>query len=156
MTITNSILGTTFFTLTGTHGTHVAIGVFWLLLMYVRSFQPQDPETRPAWFVGNVVHILVFIAAIVLSGYVVIELAWTLEAGGLSPGTLGRFARAQALAIVGAVASLAGLVQLARTRGPYAFGEANAIDVEMMGLYWHFVDIVWIVIFTAVYLLEYI
>ncbi|MGA2693112.1 MAG: cytochrome oxidase subunit III, partial [Opitutaceae bacterium] len=29
-------------------------------------------------------------------------------------------------------------------------------DVEMMGLYWHFVDIVWIVIFTAVYLLEYI
>jgi cytochrome o ubiquinol oxidase subunit 3 len=26
----------------------------------------------------------------------------------------------------------------------------------MMGLYWHFVDIVWIVIFTVVYLLEYI
>ncbi|MFZ9683231.1 MAG: hypothetical protein ACO3DQ_08520 [Cephaloticoccus sp.] len=25
-----------------------------------------------------------------------------------------------------------------------------------MGLYWHFVDIVWIVIFTAVYLLEYV
>ena len=32
----------------------------------------------------------------------------------------------------------------------------QAIDVESMGLYWHFVDIVWIVIFTAVYLLEYI
>ena len=30
------------------------------------------------------------------------------------------------------------------------------MDVEGMGLYWHFVDIVWIVIFTAVYLLEYI
>ncbi len=28
--------------------------------------------------------------------------------------------------------------------------------VEIGGLYWHFVDIVWIVIFTAVYLLEYI
>ena len=34
--------------------------------------------------------------------------------------------------------------------------EKDAIDVESMGLYWHFVDIVWIVIFTAVYLLEYI
>ena len=34
--------------------------------------------------------------------------------------------------------------------------EKDAGDVEMMGLYWHFVDIVWIVIFTAVYLLEYI
>ena len=36
------------------------------------------------------------------------------------------------------------------------FTEVNAIDVESMGLYWHFVDIVWIVIFTAVYLLEYL
>ena len=45
---------------------------------------------------------------------------------------------------------------LARPRGPVNFDEANAIDVEMMGLYWHFVDIVWIIIFTVVYLLEYI
>ena len=34
--------------------------------------------------------------------------------------------------------------------------QARALDVEICGLYWHFVDIVWIVIFTAVYLLEYI
>ncbi len=32
----------------------------------------------------------------------------------------------------------------------------EAIDVESAGLYWHFVDIVWIVIFTVVYLLEYV
>ena len=32
----------------------------------------------------------------------------------------------------------------------------RALDVEIAGLYWHFVDIVWIIIFTAVYLLEYI
>ena len=44
----------------------------------------------------------------------------------------------------------------ARSSKPVEFGEANAIDVEGMGLYWHFVDIVWIVIFTAVYLLEYL
>jgi heme/copper-type cytochrome/quinol oxidase subunit 3 len=25
--------------------------------------------------------------------------------------------------------------------------------VEMIGLYWHFVDVVWIVIFTVVYLI---
>jgi cytochrome o ubiquinol oxidase subunit III len=77
LTITNSIFGSTFFTLTGTHGTHVAVGVIWLLSMSAYSFK----------------------------------------------------------------------------RG---FGERNAADVEMMGLYWHFVDIVWIVIFTAVYLLEYV
>jgi cytochrome o ubiquinol oxidase subunit 3 len=45
---------------------------------------------------------------------------------------------------------------MARPRGAVQFSEANAIDVESMGLYWHFVDIVWIVIFTAVYLLEYL
>ena len=32
----------------------------------------------------------------------------------------------------------------------------RSLDVEIAGLYWHFVDIVWIVIFTAVYLLEFI
>ena len=77
LTITNSILGTTFFTLTGTHGIHVAIGVLWLSIMLAYSFT-------------------------------------------------GRLT------------------------------QKDAIDVESMGLYWHFVDIVWIVIFTAVYLLEYL
>jgi heme/copper-type cytochrome/quinol oxidase subunit 3 len=33
---------------------------------------------------------------------------------------------------------------------------ANAVDVEVAGLYWHFVDVVWIIIFTAVYLVEYL
>ena len=77
LTITSSIFGSTFFTLTGTHGLHVLIGVIWLTSMLIYSFT-----------------------------------------GRLS--------------------------------------EKDAIDVETMGLYWHFVDIVWIVIFTSVYLLEYI
>jgi len=77
LTITNSILGTTFYTLTGTHGLHVLIGVIWLTSMYFYSFTGRVTEKQ-------------------------------------------------------------------------------AVDVESMGLYWHFVDIVWIVIFTAVYLLEYL
>lgn len=36
------------------------------------------------------------------------------------------------------------------------FKWVNALDIETAGLYWHFVDIVWIVIFTAVYLVEYL
>ncbi len=31
---------------------------------------------------------------------------------------------------------------------------ANALTVEICGLYWHFVDVVWIVIFTVVYLIQ--
>lgn len=32
----------------------------------------------------------------------------------------------------------------------------HALDIEVAGLYWHFVDIVWIIIFPFVYLIEYI
>lgn len=77
MTISNSIFGSTFYLMTGTHGTHVALGVLWLTGLYFYSFS------------GKMKH-------------------------------------------------------------------SHAIDVEVAGLYWHFVDIVWIVIFTAVYLIEYI
>ena len=77
LTLQSSLFGSTFFTLTGTHGVHVTIGVLWLLslliLSYVRPMTSQD-----------------------------------------------------------------------------------ALSVEIAGLYWHFVDIVWIVIFTAVYLVEFI
>jgi len=31
--------------------------------------------------------------------------------------------------------------------------QRNALVVELVGLYWHFVDIVWVVIFTVVYLM---
>ena len=32
--------------------------------------------------------------------------------------------------------------------------QKNSLNVELAGLYWHFVDIVWIVIFTLVYLIQ--
>jgi cytochrome c oxidase subunit 3/cytochrome o ubiquinol oxidase subunit 3 len=46
---------------------------------------------------------------------------------------------------------LLGLVGLSTTRQLPEQG--SAFPVEMVGLYWHFVDIVWILIFTIVYLI---
>ena len=77
MTISNSMFGTTLFVLTGTHGTHVAIGVLWLFSMLVYSYSGKMTQ-------------------------------------------------------------------------------AHALDIEVAGLYWHFVDIVWLVIFPAVYLVEFV
>jgi cytochrome c oxidase subunit 3/cytochrome o ubiquinol oxidase subunit 3 len=34
-----------------------------------------------------------------------------------------------------------------------AFSAENSMGVEIFGLYWHFVDIVWIVLFTLIYLI---
>lgn len=76
LTLQTNLFGSTFFTMTGTHGLHVTIGVIWLLGWFVYSF----------------------------------------------------------------------------------FGDMSnkAIDIESTGLYWHFVDIVWIVIFTVIYLVEFV
>jgi cytochrome c oxidase subunit 3/cytochrome o ubiquinol oxidase subunit 3 len=73
-TLTSSMFGTTFFVLTGFHGTHVAIGVIWLLSVFLKVMRyPRSPE--------------------------------------------------------------------------------NEMDVELAGLYWHFVDLVWVAIFTLIYLI---
>lgn len=74
VTLSSSMFGTTFFVLTGFHGTHVFIGVIWLVAVFLRSL-----------------------------------------------------------------------------RHPYS--AHDYMDVELAGLYWHFVDLVWVVIFTLIYLL---
>jgi len=74
LTLSRNLFGSTFFTLTGFHGTHVAIGVFWLLSLVTHSLR-------------------------------------------------GRL------------------------------HQEHSLFVEIAGLYWHFVDIVWILIFTLVYLI---
>lgn len=76
LALQTSLFASSFYVMTGTHGTHVTVGVIWLLM--TRSF---------------------------------------IRRGKIKPG--------------------------------------NYLPVEVAGLYWHFVDIVWIIIFTFVYLLEF-
>ena len=156
MTLSNSMLGTTFYTLTGTHGTHVAIGVLWLTLMYVRSFKPAAGSTQRTWFSHQLLHVAAITAILLLSLKVTLGLVHALQVEPTYGAAVGAFFKHEFLAMVGTLVALGACVWFARPRGPVDFTEANAIDVESMGLYWHFVDIVWIVIFTAVYLLEYL
>ncbi|MBI2814565.1 MAG: heme-copper oxidase subunit III [Opitutae bacterium] len=148
MTLSNSIFGSTFYTLTGTHGTHVAIGVLLLGMMYVRTFKPASG----AGLVMNLLHLLAvavtFGVAFIWFVPGMIEVIYGLPLGRM----LSHHAAQFGVGLVG----LAAMVALGRARGAVEFGEKNAIDVEAIGLYWHFVDIVWIIIFTAVYLLEYL
>jgi heme/copper-type cytochrome/quinol oxidase subunit 3 len=49
-----------------------------------------------------------------------------------------------------------GIIMLLTTIGLSLSGRikrSNAEAVEIVGLYWHFVDVVWILIFTVVYLI---
>jgi cytochrome o ubiquinol oxidase subunit III len=154
MTLANSLLGTTFYTLTGTHGCHVAIGVLWLSLMYVRSFKVAE---EPKWFSHQLLHAVTLIVALLATLKVVLGLVHAAETEATLGSALGHFFGAEFIFIAIALIAYGALAFFfARPRGPVQFTEVNAIDVESMGLYWHFVDIVWIVIFTAVYLLEYL
>jgi heme/copper-type cytochrome/quinol oxidase subunit 3 len=74
LTLSTNLFGSTFFTLTGFHGTHVFIGVFWLASLVAHSIRGK-------------------------------------------------------------------------------LHQEHSLLVEIAGLYWHFVDIVWILIFTLVYLI---
>ena len=70
-----NLFGSTFFVLTGFHGTHVTVGVIWLWSLFAMAMRGRLPQSR-------------------------------------------------------------------------------ALDVEICGLYWHFVDVVWVAIFTLVYLIQ--
>jgi heme/copper-type cytochrome/quinol oxidase subunit 3 len=74
LTISRNMFGSTFYTLTGFHGAHVAVGVIWLGFVLAHSLQKSELTDLP-------------------------------------------------------------------------------MRLELAGLYWHFVDLVWILIFTLVYLL---
>jgi len=77
LSLSTNVFGSSFFMLTGTHGTHVAVGVIWLLSLYFSSLRGKLTED-------------------------------------------------------------------------------GALKVDTMALYWHFVDVIWIVIFTVVYLFVYV
>jgi cytochrome o ubiquinol oxidase subunit 3 len=148
MTLSNSIFGSTFFTLTGTHGTHVAIGVLLLGMMYVRTFKPMHGNG----LVRNFLHLA---AVCVMMG---VSFIWFVP--GLIEviygASFGELLSHHAIPFSAGAAALAAVIWFSRTSGAVEFGEKNAGDIEAIGLYWHFVDIVWIIIFTAVYLLEYL
>ncbi len=154
MTLTNSLFGSTFYTLTGTHGTHVAIGVLILGLMYVRSFKSASPHSGGLGELAKTfLHVAAVCAAMAITFILVVPAGISLVKGELA---LGTFLSSNLIALLGLLGAAGLMIWFARDRAAVDFGERNAIDVEAVGLYWHFVDIVWIVIFTAVYLIEYL
>lgn len=139
LTLSSSVFGSTFYVLTGTHGVHVALGVLWLASWFFASLPKRlaDFTKEPGlvqqllifWLVPVITLILLYFFHHDYAAYWQVALAWSL----LFP---------LLLLISGPI------------RDKYR--RVNALDVETAGLYWHFVDIVWIIIFTVVYLVEYV
>ncbi|MCU0791307.1 MAG: cytochrome c oxidase subunit 3 [Opitutaceae bacterium] len=154
LTLNSDMFGATFYTLTGTHGVHVAIGVLWLVFMYIRTFKPAD--VSKAWVGRACLQFAAFAVATVTIMIIMLAVTHVGNEQGYTLAAIGAGLQHSLISCIAFVASCATLIALGRSSWAVDFGEANAVDVEGMGLYWHFVDIVWIVIFTVVYLLEYL
>jgi cytochrome o ubiquinol oxidase subunit 3 len=121
--------------------------------MYIRTFKPADGSP---WVLKSIIHLLVFAIVTVAGIKALLGGVHAFQAHGVGSDALLELVHHDLPALITTLVGFIGLLLLARSGKKVEFGEANAIDVESMGLYWHFVDIVWIVIFTAVYLLEYL
>lgn len=130
-----NLFGTTFFVLTGFHGAHVTVGVIWLLVIS----GVITPKGLSAWT----------LLGAVLGAYAILA------------GILGLLDVIHQLDNFGGVIFIAAGAVVMLAAGVKHFSiptklnvSSNASNVEVLGLYWHFVDIVWIVIFTVVYLVS--
>jgi N-methylhydantoinase B/oxoprolinase/acetone carboxylase alpha subunit len=113
-------------------------------------------STQRTWFSHQLGHVVAIVLALLLMLKITLGLVHALQVEPTIGAGIGAFLGHEFLYLAGLLLSAGACFWFARPRGPVDFNEAHAIDVESMGLYWHFVDIVWIVIFTAVYLLEYL
>jgi hypothetical protein len=121
------------------------------------TFKPADASK--AWISRAVIQFAAFAVAVVSIMFVMLAVTHAGAEHGYTLSSLLHALQHDAITTGAAIAfavSTALLFALGRSTWVVNFGEVNAIDVEGMGLYWHFVDIVWIVIFTVVYLLEYL
>jgi cytochrome c oxidase subunit 3 len=126
--ISKDNFGATFFILTGFHGCHVLGGVIYLSAVLGRSMR------------GTLTAVTTALAAILGALAMVVVTSAT----------------ASALVGIAAAIVAAGFVYLAAWLGRGAAGVYTADsnnEVEIVALYWHFVDLIWILVFTFVYLM---
>ena len=119
------------------------------LLVGTRALGRGDRKALPRWVLAA----LVLGAAFLGLQFLVWKDLWL---KGLIPST-GAFASVfYGLTVLHAAHVLAGLVVLGviffrALRGAYT--EHNVIRVRVAGMFWHFVDVVWILMFVALYLM---
>jgi cytochrome o ubiquinol oxidase subunit 3 len=135
-----SPFGASFMTLTGFHGAHVTVGIIWLLS--VVAMVRLDPHDKRPVFATILPGFLKW-----LSGMPSRPKEQPLEARPRHR-RFSAFVRRQAAATPPPPPVVTSLEEFETQR----LREERILNVEIAGLYWHFVDVVWVVIFTVVYL----
>jgi cytochrome c oxidase subunit 3/cytochrome o ubiquinol oxidase subunit 3 len=119
------------------------------MVLALHAIQRGDHRQLRVWLVATALLGTVFVGGQVFEFTEFIEHGFTLRSSpaGSSFFMLTGFHGAHVTIGVLMLLSLAYLSALGR------LPQEQSLKVELVGLYWHFVDIVWIVIFTVVYLI---
>jgi len=139
LTPKTNMFGTTFFVLTGFHGAHVTFGVLWLLT-FAFSCLTTSLKERAILILSIIGFLMIFFAALMSDWLHVIPHV--------------PFNTVMAIGGAGALILLISMILLRKTSTPKGVAVSQSMNLELSGLYWHFVDIVWIVIFTIIYLVS--
>jgi cytochrome c oxidase subunit 3/cytochrome o ubiquinol oxidase subunit 3 len=119
------------------------------MVLALHAIQRGDHRQLRVWLVATALLGTVFVGGQVFEFTEFVEHGFTLRSSpaGSSFFMLTGFHGAHVTIGVLMLLSLAYLSALGR------LPQEQSLKVELVGLYWHFVDIVWIVIFTVVYLI---
>ncbi|MCS7001353.1 MAG: cytochrome c oxidase subunit 3 [Dehalococcoidia bacterium] len=121
-----------------------------MMVLALAALQRGNVQAMRVWLIATAVMGMIFLGGQVYEFTSFYEKNLTLQSSvfGATFYVLTGFHGAHVTVGVLWLLSLVGLSWQGRIR------PENALDVEVAGLYWHFVDIVWIVIFTVVYLIK--
>lgn len=131
-----------------TLGTSVLIISSFAVVMGLEALQSNDRRVFRNWLLVTLVLGLTFVSIQAFEWYELFDHG--VDAGTIFGSAFFVTTGFHGLHVLGGVFWLA--VVLARSaRGEYS--AQNYLGVELFGLYWHFVDVVWIVLFTVIYLI---
>ena len=110
----------------------------------------KDQSATRSWLLATALLGMVFIAGQFFEFATFIDEGMTMRTNAAASGfyLLTGFHGTHVLIGIIMLLSLFGI-----SRRQNGLSEAKGLNLELVGLYWHFVDIIWIVIFTVVYLI---
>lgn len=129
--------------------TFLLLSSSWTMVMGLRAIQLGDRKGLVRWIGATAVLGLIFVAL----QYVEYN---QLSAAGVTlyGSEFGmRFYAPTSLHGAHVIAGVIWALWVVRQGARGVYDNGNYVGVEIFGLYWHFVDVVWIVLFTVIYLL---
>tara|TARA_B100000900_G_C20470380_1_gene671111 strand:- start:455 stop:1051 length:597 start_codon:yes stop_codon:yes gene_type:complete len=140
LTPRTNIFGSTFFTMTGFHGGHVTFGVIWLVIFAISRL--AETLKQKMLIVGSVLSVVIAMTGLMMTH--------TLDVIPHIPSIVAY--SVFGVGLLGTIGTLF-LLKSSDNQNIESIKKEEG-NLELAGLYWHFVDIVWIVIFTVVYLIS--